>query len=80
MKLTKLQELGNGRAKGVLPVSGGEGLPVWSLRGRQDGPTLVLTAGVHGCEYVGILLRHQVRHQEKHLRSGFAYRVPCLTI
>ncbi|WP_295633364.1 succinylglutamate desuccinylase/aspartoacylase family protein, partial [uncultured Intestinimonas sp.] len=55
MKLTKLQELGNGRAKGVLPVSGGEGLPVWSLRGRQDGPTLVLTAGVHGCEYVGIL-------------------------
>ena len=55
MKLTKLRELGNGRAKGVLPVSGGEGLPVWSLRGRQDGPTLVLTAGVHGCEYVGIL-------------------------
>lgn len=55
MKLMELRDLGNGRAKGVLPVPGGEGLPVWSVQGRQHGPTLVLTAGVHGCEYVGIV-------------------------
>ncbi len=28
-------------------------LPLWRIRGG-DGPTLVVTAGVHGCEYVGI--------------------------
>ena len=36
MKLTKLRELGNGRAKSVLPLTGGEGLPVCSLRGSQN--------------------------------------------
>ena len=29
-------------------------LPVWMVCGEKEGPTLVVTAGVHGCEFVGI--------------------------
>ena len=38
-----------------LPVPGGEPLEAWLLCGAHPGKTLVVTAGVHGCEYVGIL-------------------------
>ena len=38
-----------------LPVPGGEPLEAWLLCGTHPGKTLVVTAGVHGCEYVGIL-------------------------
>ena len=38
-----------------LPVPGGEPLEAWLLCGIHPGKTLVVTAGVHGCEYVGIL-------------------------
>ena len=55
MRITEQKELDSGRLTGTLPVRGGAGLPVWVVRGASDGPTLVLTAGVHGCEYVGIM-------------------------
>ena len=55
MKLLDLQVLGDKRKKGVLPAGEGPDLPVWIVEGDAAGPTLVLTAGVHGCEYVGIL-------------------------
>ena len=55
MKQIDWTELGGGRAAGILPVPGGEGLPLWRVTGAAAGPTLVLTAGVHGCEYVGII-------------------------
>lgn len=55
MQITDRKELETGRITGILPVRGGPGLPVWMIRGASDGPTLVLTAGVHGCEYVGIV-------------------------
>ncbi len=55
MNLLHWNDLGGGRGKGLLPVKGGDGLPVWMLQGAAPGPTLVLTAGVHGCEYVGIV-------------------------
>ena len=59
MQITNRREVEAGRITGTLPVRGGPGLPVWMVCGESDGPTLVLTAGVHGCEYVGILaLRH----------------------
>lgn len=32
----------------------GHTLAVWIACGEQGGPTLVITAGVHGCEFVGI--------------------------
>ena len=38
-----------------LPVPGGKPLEAWLLCGIHPGKTLVVTAGVHGCEYVGIL-------------------------
>lgn len=38
-----------------LPVPGGSSLDAWLLRGSQPGKTLAVTAGVHGCEYNGIL-------------------------
>ena len=38
-----------------LPVPGGGSLDAWLLRGSRPGKTLAVTAGVHGCEYNGIL-------------------------
>ena len=38
-----------------LPVPGAAPLEAWLLCGAHPGKTLVVTAGVHGCEYVGIL-------------------------
>lgn len=32
----------------------GVSLPIWTIGGGKEGKTLVVTAGVHGCEYVGI--------------------------
>ncbi|MEP7199264.1 MAG: succinylglutamate desuccinylase, partial [Chloroflexota bacterium] len=29
-------------------------LPLYVLNGAHDGPTLLVTAGIHGAEYVGI--------------------------
>ena len=55
MQITDRKEWEAGRITGTLPVRGGPGLPVWMICGASDGPTLVLTAGVHGCEYVGIM-------------------------
>ena len=55
MNLINRVDLGNGRTKGLLPVKDGDGIAVWSVQGKDEGPVLVLTAGVHGCEYVGIV-------------------------
>ena len=30
-------------------------IPLWLVAGDKPGPTLVISAGVHGCEYVGVL-------------------------
>ena len=55
MQIIDKKELETGRITGILPVQGGPSLPVWMVCGVSDGPTLVLAAGVHGCEYVGIM-------------------------
>lgn len=60
MQIIDRKALDTGRITGILPVRGGTGLPVWILCGASDGPTLVLTAGVHGCEYVGIVTLRQL--------------------
>lgn len=60
MQITDRREVETGRITGTLPVRAGPGLPVWMVCGESDGPTLVLTAGVHGCEYVGILALRQL--------------------
>ena len=43
-----------------LPVPGGAPLEAWLLCGAHPGKTLVVTAGVHGCEYVGILALQKI--------------------
>lgn len=49
-------EIAHGEKRQVkLPVPGGVPLEAWLLCGAHPGKTLVVTAGVHGCEYVGIL-------------------------
>ena len=60
MQIIDRKALDTRRITGILPVRGGTGLPVWMLCGASDGPTLVLTAGVHGCEYVGIVTLRQL--------------------
>lgn len=42
------------KARRSLPTAGGPDLPLWLVRGGEEGPTLAVTAGVHGCEYAGI--------------------------
>ncbi len=43
------------RASGMLELSDGEfRLPVTVIRGRTEGKTVLVTAGIHGGEYVGI--------------------------
>lgn len=45
------------RASTVLELSfdgAALGMPLFVLNGAQDGPTVVITAGIHGSEYVGI--------------------------
>ncbi len=43
------------RAFGTIPVPGLDvALPVAVLHGRRPGPTVCITAGIHGAEYVGI--------------------------
>lgn len=41
--------------KRLMPVGGGPAIEATVVTGARTGPTLVVTAGVHGCEYVGML-------------------------
>ena len=50
-----------------LPVPGGEPLEAWLLCGTHPGKTLVVTAGVHGCEYVGILALQKLEIGRAHV-------------
>ena len=44
-------EIASGEKRQVkLPVPGGAPLEAWLLCGAHSGKTLVVTAGVHGCE------------------------------
>lgn len=38
----------------MIPVPKADGIPAFFVRGINQGKLLVVTAGVHGCEYVGI--------------------------
>lgn len=46
-------EAGEKKRKKLL-ISESQSVDVWLFCGREAGKTLVVTAGVHGCEYVGI--------------------------
>lgn len=41
--------------QGELKVTDNYSMPMYGICGEEEGKTLVITAGVHGCEYVGVL-------------------------
>jgi uncharacterized protein len=62
------------------PVDGVE-IPVATVRGAQDGPTLVVVAGVHGSEYDGIeAVKRLFSWVDEHALAGTLVTVPCLNV
>lgn len=43
------------KKRSALTVNEDIEIPLWLVSGTRPGPTLIITAGVHGCEYVGVL-------------------------
>src|SRR5581483_6583222 len=54
-------------------------VPYFDVRGEEDGPTLTVTAGVHGCEYSSIAaVGDVVRALEGQKLSGRVVAVPVV--
>ncbi len=54
------------KKQGFLPIySSGTSIPITIINGTEDGPALLLTAGVHACEYVGILCAIELANELK---------------
>jgi predicted deacylase len=64
----------------ALPTGGLERLPVVVAQGRQDGPVLWLTTGIHGPEHTGLNIVHQLLSPELpvYLR-GTVVAIPALS-
>ena len=73
-------EVGRGEKHQIkIPVSVGVSLEATLLCGQKPGKTLVVTAGVHGCEYVGILaLEELVETLDLSQLSGQLIALPLL--
>ena len=55
MKIGNLEVSPGEKKSGILPVTGCENeMPVTVICGEEEGPTVLITAGVHNAEYVGI--------------------------
>lgn len=54
MRICGIEVLPGEKKQTNLTVLPGIELPIWVACGTESGPTLVITAGVHGCEYVGV--------------------------
>ena len=67
-----------------LTVEAGEDaieIPVGTVTGDQDGPTLLVVAGVHGSEYVGIEATTRLfRWTDPEKLAGTLIAVPCLNV
>ena len=60
-----------------IPVKGAEPLEAFVVRGAKPGKTLVLTSGVHGCEYVGVeALRTVFKKLSPEMLSGAVILLP----
>lgn len=63
----------------VLPIDDSSSVPVWIIKGKKEGRTLIITAGVHGCEYVGIeAVRRLWTETEPEMLSGSLVILPLL--
>lgn len=54
MSLNKMLKETNKKHKSELKITDTYSIPMYVICGKETGKTLVITAGVHGCEYVGI--------------------------
>lgn len=56
----------NKKVQALLPIlNTGTSIPVTVITGKEAGPTLLITAGVHACEYVGILTALELAREIK---------------
>lgn len=55
IKICNINLLPGDKIKTKLVVNKYIQIPIWCIGGVNHGPTLIVSAGVHGCEYVGIL-------------------------
>ena len=79
MKLLGMQTVPGQALDCALPVPGYQPLEAVLLCGEQPGKTLVVTAGVHGCEYIGILAAQRLRRAlDLHRRRGQIILLPLL--
>ncbi len=63
------------------PAGGEIRVPVATVHGAEDGPTLLVVAGVHGSEYVGIeATKRLFGWADPDLLRGTLLTVPCLNI
>ena len=61
----------------AVPVPGAAPLTAFCFCGKKPGKTLVVTAGVHGCEYVGIqALRRLAQELDPETLSGSVVLLP----
>ena len=54
MKLSDLKAGSNTKQTLLLPAASPYPVEITAICGSQPGKTLIVTAGIHGCEYVGI--------------------------
>ncbi len=53
-------------------------IPYWVLKGKLDGPTLVVTAGVHGAEYASIEAANQLTKLDTETLAGTLIILPIV--
>ena len=79
MKLLGMQTVPGQALDCALPVPGYQPLEAVLLCGEQPGKTLVVTAGVHGCEYIVILAAQRLRRAlDLHRLRGQIILLPLL--
>ena len=77
--------MGSGKQTGYLTTEGPDGeevaVPLATVSGANDGPTLLVVAGVHGSEYDGIEATKRIfQWVDPSLLSGRLVTVPCLNV
>lgn len=77
--------VGHGKETRYLTTTGPHGeevrVPVATVRGARDGPTVLMVAGVHACEYAGIdALRRLFKMVGAEELAGTLVTVPCLNL
>ena len=78
MKLSDLKAGSNTKQTLLLPVASPYPVEITAICGSQPGKTLIVTAGIHGCEYVGIEALNRLKKELD--PSGLSGRVILLPL